>query len=228
MTYNSFPLGQVPEHLQRPELKQLKEMGYKFNDPREVVNIFEKKVARFAGSKFAVAVDCCSHGLFLCLKYRHIIGGVVIPRHTYISVPMQIWHAGAFPVYETIEWSGVYQLGDTGIFDGAVRWTKDMYLGASALQVVSFQYKKIIPIGRGGMIFTDSRSAYEELKLMSYDGRDLNLPYDHKEHIKCIGYHMYMEPESAARGLILMDNIPEVNEDSGNHTMYPDVEKMMP
>ncbi|KKL62747.1 hypothetical protein LCGC14_2182070, partial [marine sediment metagenome] len=187
MTYNSFPLGQVPEHLQRPELRQLKEMGYKFNDPREVIDIFEKKVAAFAGSKFAVAVDCCSHGLFLCLKYRRITGSVVIPRHTYISVPMQILHAGAHPSYRTIEWSGIYQLGETGIFDGAVRWTKDMYLGTGALQVVSFQYKKIIPIGRGGAILTDNRNARESLKLMSYDGRDLKVPYDKPWHIRCMG-----------------------------------------
>ena len=234
MTYNSFPLGQVPEHLQRPELKQLKEMGYKFNDPREVVDIFEKKVAAFAGSKYAVAVDCCTNGLFLSLGYiisKHeveIMDKIVIPRRTYISVPMHIPNAGLSVGYDDREWSGIYQLGDTRVWDGAVRWTKDMYVGDNALQVVSFQYKKRIPIGRGGMILTDDKDAYEKLKFMSYDGRDLSLPYDHPKHVKCWGYHMYMTPEDAARGLILMDNTPDVNEDSGDNTMYPDVEKMMP
>ena len=37
------------------------------------------------------------------------------------------------------------------------------------------------------------------------------------------GYHMYMTPEDAARGILLMDNIPEINEDSGGHLNYTDV-----
>ena len=101
-----------------------------------------------------------------------------------------------------------------------------MYVGNYALQVISFQIKKRVPIGRGGVILTDNEDAYKELKLMSYDGRDLNIPYDDPNHIKCFGYHFYMTPEDAARGILLMDQIPENNEDSGNHTMYPDLSKL--
>ena len=72
--YNSWPLGKVPKELQRPELDELKNRGYEFSDPRDVVDIFEEKVAKFAGSKYAVSVDCCSHGLFLSLKYLAYIG----------------------------------------------------------------------------------------------------------------------------------------------------------
>ena len=230
--YNSFPLGQVPEALQRPELKNLKKLGYKFDDPREVVDIFEKKVARFAGSEYAVSIDCCSHGVFLALKYLTRIHklpvlSISIPRHTYVSIPMQIEYANRRVIYDDRKWTGVYQLRDTRVWDGAVRWTKDMYVGGDALQVVSFQYKKRIPIGKGGMILTDDKLAYDTLKLMSYDGRDLSLPYDHPDHIKCFGYHMYCTPEDAARGIMLMDNTPKVNEDSGDYTKYPDVERMM-
>jgi hypothetical protein len=45
----------------------------------------------------------------------------------------------------------VYQLKGSRVWDGAVRWTKDMYVGLDALQVVSFQIKRI-PIGKGGII----------------------------------------------------------------------------
>ena len=38
--YKSWPLGQLPPEFQRPELDQLKKNGYKFSDPREVVDIF--------------------------------------------------------------------------------------------------------------------------------------------------------------------------------------------
>ena len=42
---------------------------YKLSDPWDVVDLFEKKVAEYAGSKYAVSVDNCTDGLFLCLKY---------------------------------------------------------------------------------------------------------------------------------------------------------------
>lgn len=231
--YNSFPLGQLPIELQRPEITQLKEMGYDIKDPRDAISIFEKKVADFSGSKYAVTTDCCSHGIFLSLKYLQNIGElnndikIKIPNKTYISTPMQIMNIGNDVIFDDFEWSGVYQLSPTRIYDGAVRWTKDMYVGGDALQVVSFQIKKRIPIGKGGMILTNDYEAYKMLKLMSYDGRDLSLPYDHKDHVKSIGYHMYMTPEDAARGIILMESVSETNDDSGNSTMYPDVEQML-
>ena len=228
--YRVWPLGKLPKELQRPELDQIKDMGYEWEDPRDVVDIFEKKIAAFAGSKYAVSVDCCSHGIFLSLKYLLEIeeisyySRITIPKRTYISVPMQILNAELKPRFKDIEWSGVYQIKPTRVYDGAVRWTKDMYVGDNALQVVSFQIKKRIPIGKGGAIITDDKDAYDWLKLASYDGRDLSLPYDHPDHIKMLGYHMYMTPECCARGLILMHNTPEVNEDSGDSTRYPDVE----
>lgn len=231
--YNSYPLGKVPIELQRPEVYQLKESGYEFDDAREIVDIFEKKVAGFAGCKYAVATDCCTNGLFLCLKYIQDKNEfdeskpIIIPKRTYVSAAMQIIHAGYEVAFDDIKWTGLYRLGQTRVWDGAVRWTTNMYVGDDALQVVSFQFKKRIPIGRGGMILTDDFEAYTILKIMGHDGRDLSLPYDHPRHVKMIGYNMYMTPEDAARGIMLMDIIPEVNDDSGNNTTYPDVENMM-
>lgn len=230
--YNSFPIGKVPKHLQRNELDKLKEK-YNFNDPREVITIFEKKIAKFSGSKYAVLTDCCSHGIFLSLMYLKNIGeitkniNITIPNRTYVSLPMQIKNAGLNYVFKDFKWSGLYQLNPTRVFDSAVRWTKNMFVGGDALQVVSFQIKKRIPIGKGGVILTNDEDAAKTLKLMSYDGRDLDLPYDHPNHIKSFGYHMYMTPEDAARGIILMDSIPEINEDSGNSESYPDIELML-
>jgi len=230
--YNPWPLGKVPKELQRTELDKIKEMGYNWNDPRDVIDMFEEKVAKFSGSKYAVSIDCCSHGLFLSLKYLQSIGELnkettlEIPKMTYISAPMQIIHAGNQVSFEDLEWSGLYQLKGSRVWDGAVRWTKDMYVGGNALQVVSFQIKKRIPIGKGGVILTDDYEAYKWLKLASYDGRDLNTPYTDVNHVKMLGYHMYMTPEDAARGIILIDSVPEVNEDTGNHNTYVDVSEI--
>lgn len=230
--YNAWPLGKLPKEFQRPELDQLKDRGYKFKDPRDVVSIFEEKVAKYAGCKYAAAVDCCSHGVFLALK--HCLGAgelrhgdtITIPKNTYISIPMQVLHAGLSLSFEYKEWSGVYQLKGSRVYDGAVRWTQNMYEGGDALQVVSFQLKKRVPIGRGGMVLTNDKGAYENIKLMSYDGRDLNTGYADHGHIKTIGYHYYITPEDAARGIILMDSVPIDNDDSGDNTSYPDAQYM--
>jgi len=66
--FNSWPSGKLPPHFQRPELAQVKKLGYDWQDPRDIVEIFEKKVAAFAGAKYGVSVDCCTNGLFLCLN----------------------------------------------------------------------------------------------------------------------------------------------------------------
>lgn len=225
--YNPWPIGKVPKEFQRPELDKLKELGYEFNDAREVVTILEQEVAKFSGSNYAIAVDCASNGLFLCLKYLKAEGDIIIPKNTYCSVPQQIIHAGCNPILEDIEWTGVYQLKPYPIIDAAVRWKKNAYKEFNdSLYVISFQIKKIIPTGKMGIILTNDIDAYQKIKLMSYDGRDLTLSYDDPNHVKCLGYHMYATPEDCARTLALMNNI-KTEGDSGNYTMYPDLSKWM-
>lgn len=225
MSYNPYPLGKIPEHLMRPELQQLKELGYEWTDARDCISLFERKVASFMGAKYGVAVDCCSHGLFLCLKYLKAKGNVTIPKNTYCSVPQQIFYAGCTPVLKDIEWTGVYQLYPYAIYDAAVRWKRNAYKEfAGSLYVVSFQIKKILCIGKMGMVLTNSEHAYKALKLMSYDGRDLHTPYDSPEHLKSNGYHYYATPEDCARGIILMDSIKREG-DSGGSDNYPDLTK---
>ena len=73
------------------------------------------------------------------------------------------------------------------------------------------------------MILCDKKEEYDWLKLASYDGRDLNTPYDSEGHVKMNGWHYYMTPEDAARGLILMNRIPKVNKDIGGWENYPDL-----
>ena len=228
MTYNPWPNGRVPRDLQRPELQQI---DFKFNDAREVVGEVERRVANFAGCRFAIAVDCCSHGIFLALKYYAIKNSlrgdfpneIIIPERTYVSVPLQILYANFGVKFEYREWSGAYQLKPTHIWDAAVRWYRGMYMPKTTM-VLSFQIKKTIPIGRGGMILTDDPEENEYLRLMRYDGRDLNTPYDSDDHVKVVGYHYYMTPEDAARGILLMDKI-KTEGDSMIFADYPRVDK---
>ncbi len=218
--YNPWPLGHIPESKQRTELQLLKNAGYEFNDPREVVDIFEKKVAKFAGSKYAIAVDCCSHGIFLCLKYLQANGEIEIPRQTYVSVAMQILHANCEIKFSDEKWVGKYQLKPYPIFDSAVKWTKNMY--QEGFEILSFQIKKRIPIGKGGMILTNDLAATEWLRKARYDGRDLTIPYPENKY-EILGWHYYMTPEDAARGILLMDSTSKVNPDIANWENYPDL-----
>jgi dTDP-4-amino-4,6-dideoxygalactose transaminase len=232
VTYNPWPIGNIPEHLQRPELKQLKEKGYEFSDPREVVALFENKVAAFAGSKFAVAVDCCTHAIELSLRYLINKGElstrstIYIPANTYVSIYWMLKQMGFSVRFDEINWEGVYHLSPTAVVDGAVRWIKNMYVGNNSLQCLSFQIKKPIPIGRGGVILTDVKEAAEWLRLAGYDGRDLNTAYDQPGHVKMNGWHYYMTPEDAARGILLMDQI-KFSGDSAGWQNYPDLRKIL-
>ena len=209
-----WPIGKLPKELQRPELDQVRELGYDWKDPWDVVEMFEQEVANFAGCKYGIAIDNCTDGLFLCLKYVNAEGEIVIPARTYCSVPMVIIQNGCKVKFVDYEWSGIYRLEPTNVYDGAVRWTEGMYEAGDGYQVVSFQLKKRIPIGKGGMILTNDKDAVEWFKMMRYEGRHNEVPYTEDE-FGLIGYNMYMTPEDAARGLILMKHTPKENEDSG-------------
>ena len=66
---------------------------------------------------------------------------------------------------------------------------------------LSFQYQKHLKIGRGGMILTDNKEAYEMLSEMVYDGRNSrDIPW-REQNIRTVGYHYYMTPEAAETGL---------------------------
>ena len=217
--FTSWPVGKLPKEFQRHELDQVKALGYDWSDPRDIIDIFERKVATFAGAKYGVSVDCCTNGLFLALKYVGAKGLIEIPKNTYQSVPMTIRHAGCHPHFRHEEWSGMYQLKPYPIWDAATRWRRNMYQGG--LHVVSFQIKKWIPIGRGGMILTDDKAAYDWLIKARYDGRDLSISQWDDDADIC-GWHMYMTPEDAARGIILMDQVADENPDCGGWQNYAD------
>ena len=91
------------------------------------------------------------------------------------------------------------------------------------LHCLSFHMKKILDIGRGGAILTDSEEAVEWFKQARFDGRH-EVPLHHDE-FKMLGWNMYMTPEQAGRGLWKMMGLPEYNEDQREDPPYPDLSK---
>jgi hypothetical protein len=203
---------------------------YNLIDPWDVVDLFEKTLANYAGSKYAVSVDNCTNALFLCLKYLKASGTVTIPSRTWISVPCTIIHAGCKVQFEDIEWSGMYQLKPYPIYDGAVRMKKNMYQ-KNMFHCLSFHIRKHIPIGKGGMILTDDFEAYNWFKIQRYEGRTLdgngNYLLYKDDNIKSLGYNMYMTPEQASRGLELFEKkIKDDNPDQESSGSCKDLSKL--
>lgn len=170
----------------------------------QAVEDFERAIADFYGAPYAVATDCCTHGIELCLRLTGATD-VSCPEHTYISIPFTFsklnltWH------FRDQKWEDYYYIGNTNIVDAAVYFKRDGYIPGT-LMSLSFQFKKPLGLGRGGAVLCSSPDEYVNLKKMTYDGRFGNKPWANQD-IATIGYHYYMTPETAQMGL---DKLPVV------------------
>lgn len=190
----------------------------------KVVELFEKTIAEYAGSKYAVAVESCCMAIFLCCKYFQV-KEATIPKRTYPGVACAIINAGGKVKFDNRKWEGNYFLWDTNIVDSALRFRKNMFNPGQHF-CLSFHAKKILPIGRGGMILTNDLKFYKWLKKARFDGRG-QMPLS-EDSIDMVGWNAYMTPEQAARGLMLFDAIKY----KYNHDLkvveqnYPDLSKI--
>lgn len=187
------------------------------------VTHFEETIAEFYGSKYAVATDCCTHALELCLRYTQF-KKVTTQKHTYLSVPMTLeklnlnWHW-----YHT-NWEEYYFLGNTNIIDAAVYFKRGGYV-PNSFMCLSFQHKKHLNVGRGGMILTDDYESYTQLKKMSYDGRLPDVAWAEQD-VDTLGYHYYMTPETAQLGLYRFNIVKDLAPRQWSYKDYPDISKM--
>lgn len=186
---------------------------------------FEKEIAKFFGAPYAVAVDCCTHGIELCLRLTNTTK-ISVPKRTYISIPFLANKLGIELEWRDEDWVNYYTLNydDKKIIDAAVLWKKDSYI-PNTLMSVSFQFRKHLSLGRGGVILCDNEEDAKMLKKMSYDGRLPDIPW-REQDINTMGYHYYMAPETAQKGL---DKLKEaINTEPKQWTVndWPDLTKM--
>jgi dTDP-4-amino-4,6-dideoxygalactose transaminase len=184
---------------------------------------FENKIAEFYGSPYAVATDCCTHAIELCLRYEGY-NNIIIPTHTYISVPFTCEKLNLKWKFEYQEWKDFYYLGNTNIIDAAVYWKENGYI-KNTYMCLSFQYRKHLSLGRGGAILLQNKKDYDILKKMSYDGRIPNIPWMEQD-IDTIGYHYYMTPETALMGLEKLENAINLDPKCWNYCCYPNLKSM--
>ena len=160
----------------------------------ESIQKFEKEISTFFGSPYAIAVDCCTHAIELCLRLNNV-KHYTVPKRTYISVPFLANKLGISFDWRDEDWEDYYFLGGTNIVDAAVLWKQDSYV-PNTFMCVSFQYRKHLSLGRGGIILTDDKESAILLKKMSYDGRLPDIPWRDQD-IDTYGFHYYMTRETA-------------------------------
>ena len=191
----------------------------------ESVKKLEDKVAEFFGAKYAIAVDCCTHGIELCLRHQQV-NTIKVPRRTYISVPFLAAKMNLFLEWTNEEWKDYYKVNERfkPIYDAAVLWKKDSYI-AGSFMCLSFQFQKHLSLGRGGMILCDNKEDAEQLKKMTYDGRLPDIPWRDQD-IDTVGYHYYMTPETAEEGLRKLPEAIKTEPKKWNVSEWPDLRNM--
>ena len=188
----------------------------------ESVKQLENKIAKFFGAKYAVAVDCCTHGVELCIRYKKV-KTIQVPKHTYISIPFLANKLNIEFQWKDENWTDYYYLTHD-IIDAAVLWKRDSYI-PKTFMCLSFQFQKHLSLGRGGMILTDNEHAAKELKKMTYDGRLPDVPW-RDQNIQTMGYHYYMTPETAKNGLDKLSDAINNKPRQWEVTDWPDLSKM--
>jgi len=189
----------------------------------KAITDFETKIAEYFNSPYAVAVDCCTHGIELCLRQQNI-KSITVPKRTYLSVPFLAQKLGIELRWKDDKWKDFYWIEDTNIIDAAVLWKENSYISGTFM-CLSFQFQKHLSLGRGGMILTDNKETVLELKKMTYDGRLPDVPW-RKQNINTIGYHYYMTPETAMLGLKKLPDAIKTKPRQWVVTDWPDLTKM--
>ena len=189
----------------------------------KVVSDFENEIAHWFGASYGVAVDCCTHGIELCLRHMDI-QSLEVPKRTYLSIPFLAKKLNIPLYWRDEDWKDYYKIGGTNIYDAAVLWREDSYIPGSFM-VLSFQFQKHLSLGRGGMILTDSKETALILKKMSYDGRLPDIPW-REQNITTKGYHYYMAPETAANGLKKLPEAIKTKPKQWVITDWPDLTQM--
>jgi dTDP-4-amino-4,6-dideoxygalactose transaminase len=188
----------------------------------DIITEFENKIANFFGSPYAIAVDSCTHGVELSLRYTKA-DKISVPKNTYLSIPFLANKLNIKREWRDENWLNYYYLTDH-VIDAAVLWKPKSYISGTYMSV-SFQFKKHLSLGRGGIILTDNEQAAYILKKMSYDGRTPDKSW-RDQNIDMIGYHYYMTPETAQLGLDKLQKAINTTPTQWTISDWPDLTQM--
>lgn len=178
---------------------------------------FEKKLANYTGAPYAIATDCCTHAIELCMLYERV-EATRFSAYTYLSVPMTLYRMDIkFDLIDE-KWDGEYQFLNTKIWDSARRLEPNMYRPGQ-MQCLSFGYTKPMHLGRCGAILLDDPIAYREISEMRSDGRPLEIPLWSSQRHYFVGYHYCPTLETCQLGIEKLDTVTPACQSGGG---YPD------
>ena len=97
---------------------------------------FEKRLAEFCNSPYAVSVDCCTHAIELCMRYL-AVKKCELTAYTYLSVPQTLNLLGINYTLTNETWQGEYRFHGTPVWDSARCLRPGMYR-SEQFQCLSF------------------------------------------------------------------------------------------
>lgn len=177
--------------------------------PFEVVKDLEDAICEFTNAPYCVTVNSCTNALAICLEWhknkRHLnnIDHIEIPKHTYVSVPVQIKRAGFNVKFEDANWWGAYRLKPYNIWDSARQFENGLFDRLYYPELthkfvcVSFHSSKILGFEQGGAILHNHDEFDTFARKMRFDGRTEGVPAK-EDNIDVLGMHCYMSPTTAA------------------------------
>ena len=185
------------------------------------VETFENRLADFTGAPYVVSTDCCTHAIELCFRLLQI-KSCSFSAYTYISVPMTMKLLGVDYELTDTTWNEEYQFMGTPVWDSARCLKPDMYR-QKQYQCLSFGLSKPLDNVRGGAILLDNKEHYEQLKMMSYDGRDPSVERWINQKVFKQGFHYMMRYEECESATLLLDNYISAGNFEHKYKPYPDV-----
>lgn len=226
------------------------------------VQEFESMVARYVGSKHAIATSSCTTALHLSLIAAGVKPGdeVICPSFSFIATANAILYAGATPVFVDIDpitfnispplveaaitskTSAILPVSQIGLAADipaissiagkyGLKVVEDAapslgakigenFLGSlSDFTCFSFDPRKILTTGEGGMITTDDDSAAERLRSMRAHSASVSAFARHSaanvilESYPEIGYNYKMTDIQGAIGVVQMGRVDELVEE---------------
>ena len=185
------------------------------------VEVFESRLSEFTGAPYVVTTDCCTHAIELCFRLLDI-RTCRFSANTYISVPMTMKMLGVEYELSATPWQDEYQFLGTPVWDSARCLKPNMYRKRQ-YQCLSFGFSKPLDNVRGGAILLDNEEHYKQLKMMSYDGRDLSYDNGIDQKVFSQGFHYMMRYEECESATKLLEDYIKTGKFEHDYKPYPDV-----
>ena len=185
------------------------------------VEVFESRLSEFTGAPYVVTTDCCTHAIELCFRLLDI-RTCRFSANTYISVPMTMKMLGVEYELSATPWQDEYQFLGTPVWDSARCLKPNMYRKRQ-YQCLSFGFSKPLDNVRGGAILLDNEEHYRQLKMMSYDGRDLSYDNWIDQKVFNQGFHYMMRYEECESATKLLEDYIKTGKFEHDYKPYPDV-----